>query len=223
MTSPSTITSYIDIIRHGQPIGGEVFRGRTDHVLTELGQWQFQQRLRRHRLAYDRIISSPLVRCRASAEEVAEQDSTPITVIEDWQEIDFGDWENKPIAEIMDSQHQHVQQMWQNPLEFCAPNGESVSQLQERLKQVWQQLLADFGGQSLLLVTHGGVMRVLAYQLLGLTPEGMSRLAIPYAGLMRFRVDQTAATDNQPAQQWVSLELLDGESLSKTELSSTDA
>lgn len=202
-------TTYVDVIRHGQPEGGEVFRGRTNHALTDLGKWQFEQRIARHSNTYQAIISSPLQRCRYSAEWLAQQASLPLNVVTDWQEIDFGDWEDQAIASVMKNQADHAQQMWQDPLNFCAPGGESVPQLQQRMIAAWQDLLQQYAGQQVLLVSHGGVMRVLAQYLLDLAPQSMSQLAIPYAGFMRFRIDQEVGGE----QRWVTLESLDGESL----------
>ena len=71
-------------------------------------------------------------------------------------------------------------------VELCAPDGEPVAQLRERVLSAWTQLVQEHAGQHVLLVSHGGVMRVLVQHLLGLSPEGMSRIAIPYAGFMRF-------------------------------------
>ena len=61
------ITTYIDIIRHGEPVGGRVFRGRTDHCLTERGCEQFQQRIERLGQHWQHVVSSPLLRCKQSA------------------------------------------------------------------------------------------------------------------------------------------------------------
>ena len=40
---------WVDLIRHGEPEGGDVFRGHSDHPLTELGWQQFWERIDKHR------------------------------------------------------------------------------------------------------------------------------------------------------------------------------
>lgn len=210
------VTTRVDLIRHGEPQGGNVFRGKTNLPLTEQGRWQFRQRLQRYGLQsssahWQQIISSPLQRCLESAEYLAQELSIPLLVEPLWQEIDYGDWENRPVNEVMATQPLQAQKMWQQPLEFCAPNGEPVRDFQQRILNAWQTLLADHRGQHLLLVSHGGVMRVLAQHLLSLAPQAMNRLSIPYAGLMRFRVDHD---DNQ---DWVSLEMMDGSTLDQAQ------
>lgn len=52
------ITTYIDIIRHGEPEGGNVFRGRTDHHLTPRGIEQFQQRTECLGHSWNQVVST---------------------------------------------------------------------------------------------------------------------------------------------------------------------
>ena len=198
----------IDVIRHGEPEGGEVFRGRTNHLLTSLGRDQFKQRITRNDAKWSRVISSPMGRCHESADALAQARDITCAVEERWIEIDYGDWEDKLIADVMSEEHECMQQLWQDPMNFCAPQGESVPSLQARVIEGWNALLEDHQGEHLLVVTHGGVMRVLAQHLLSLAPEAMNRLSIPFAGLMRFRIDH-----GDSGEHWVSLERLDGDAL----------
>ena len=204
----STRVTRIDVIRHGEPEGGDVFRGHTDHELTERGRRQFEHRLQRNPARYQRVISSPLQRCYYSASWLAGECALTHMTDQRWAEIHYGDWENRPVAEVMTDDAEIAQQLWQDPLNFCAPNGEPVTQLQQRVLAAWDDLLDKHTGESLLVVSHGGVMRVLAQHLLGLAPEAMSRLSIPYAGLLRFRIDEVS-----DGQRFVTLETLDGASL----------
>ena len=117
----SSIVTFLDVIRHGEPEGGEVFRGRTDHRLTDNGRRQFQQRLERNPGDWQRVVSSPLSRCSESAERVAGQSGLTLHIDERWAEIDYGAWENVPIKEIMSAEQTHVRQLWEDPMNFCAP------------------------------------------------------------------------------------------------------
>jgi alpha-ribazole phosphatase len=214
MSVKAHTVTRIDIIRHGEPQGGEVFRGRVDHELTSLGRWQFEQRIQRFASPWSRIISSPLQRCHSSAKQLSERLNLPLLVDSNWQEIHYGDWEDKLIADVMAEQIAIAQQLWQDPLNFCAPNGEPVPDLQQRVRLAWSGLLNDHKGEHLLVVSHGGVMRVLAQYLLLLDPKAMNRLAIPYAGFMRIRIDHTVA-ESGTEEHWYSLEALDGSELNQ--------
>ncbi|MDF1762099.1 MAG: histidine phosphatase family protein [Oleibacter sp.] len=195
----------IDIIRHGEPEGGNVLRGTTDHALTQLGHRQFSARLARHDKSWEQVITSPLQRCYVSAKGVADVMQLPLTVDKLWAEIDYGQWENRPMSELMDESSENFQSLWHDPLNFQAPGGESVAALNERVSYAWQELL-QLPARHMLLVTHGGVMRILMYQLLRLDPKAMTQMSIPFAGLLRVKVNL-----NHP--ELSSLCLLDGEPL----------
>lgn len=222
-TKMSKRVTRIDIIRHGEPEGGEVFRGRTNHLLTAKGRNQFAERLARNDAKWAHIISSPMSRCQESAAMMAKECGITHEIDPRWVEIDYGDWEDKLIAEVMSAEYECMQQLWQDPLNFCAPNGESVPDLQARVVEGWNSLISKHHGEHVLVVTHGGVMRVLAQHLLSLAPEAMNRLSIPYAGFMRFRIDHSDSqgsdsqgSDSQGSENnehWVSLERLDGDDL----------
>ena len=202
------IVTRVDVIRHGEPEGGNVLRGRTDHKLTPIGEGQFRTRLERNPAEWQRIVSSPLQRCAASARWLANEKQLPLVIDDSWVEIDYGEWENRPMAELMQDGESHIAQLWTDPMNFCAPAGEPVPELQARVIAAWEHTLQEYAGEHLLIVSHGGVMRVLAQHLLELAPQAMNRLGIPYAGFMRFTIEQYA-----DGNRWVTLAGLDGEEI----------
>ena len=199
-------TTRIDLIRHGEPSGGDVFRGRVNPPLTDLGRWQFRERVRRHACAWDRIISSPLIRCAEAADQLAAELALPLTLDQEWIEIHFGDWEGRLVKDVLAENELQVTQLWADPFAFCAPGGEPFADFQQRLISAWNNLLDQYSGQHVLLVCHGGVIRGLAQHLMGLSPDAMSRLSVPYAAMLRFKVDQLEYNDEY--QPWVTLEMM---------------
>lgn len=204
--------TYIDVMRHGEPVGacpkgGSLLRGSIDHELSTKGWLQAEQRILSLRdelhldSPWDVIISSPLKRCAAFAEKLAsetlltEKNAVALVIKDCWREIHYGDWEGLSTQSIWQQQPELMQKMWQEPLEFCAPNGEPVKDFSLRIEQAWLELLNEYQGKRILLVCHGGVMRLLLQQLLLLAPEGMNRFAIPYAAMSRFRVDHSQEDD----------------------------
>lgn len=212
MSLPPT---FVDIMRHGEPEGGSVLRGHIDHELTQKGWWQAQSRVSgviaaesKDSPAWDVIVSSPLNRCLAFANKIAAQGiavNNVVQVDDAWRELHYGDWEGISHQRIWQEQSELMEKMWQAPLEFCAPNGEAVKDFSQRIEQAWETLLKAHQGKRILLVCHGGVMRVLLQQLLLMAPEGMNRFAIPYAAMSRFRVDHAAGEKNNKTQHWPSL------------------
>lgn len=203
------ITTYIDVIRHGEAAGGRVFRGRTDHELTETGVSQFQQRIQRMGKQWQQVITSPLLRCQQSAQWVAHEQALPLRVDPNFTEIHFGEWENRAVETVM--AEQNISQLWQDPMNFCAPEGEPTVALQQRALVAWHALLEQHQGKRVLVVTHGGVIRMLAQYLLELTPNAINKLSLPHAAVMSFKVIDTEYKGGP--QQWVSLESMDGTEL----------
>ena len=86
MPSPAK-TIIVDFIRHGEPEGGDILRGRVDPVLTTLGWTQMRKATglsESHQPSettpdWSEVISSPLKRCRFFAEHVAVYTQSPIT------------------------------------------------------------------------------------------------------------------------------------------------
>lgn len=225
MSLPPT---FVDVMRHGEPEGscpkgGTILRGSIDHVLTDKGWLQAQQRVDSlleviksdgHN-GWDIIITSPLKRCAEFAQKISsetkllnpgakEQESLPLFIKEAWRELHYGDWEGRSTQSIWQDQPDIMENMWKQPMEFCAPNGESVKDFSQRIEQAWLDLLTEFQGKRILLVCHGGVMRILLQQLLLMAPEGMNRFAIPYAAASRFRIDHGSSSEH-PQQHWPSL------------------
>lgn len=203
------ITTYVDIIRHGEPVGGKVFRGRTDHRLTDRGIEQFEQRIKRLGYTWQQVISSPLLRCQQSAHWLAQEQGIGLQIEPKLAEIDFGEWENQAVATVMAAED--ISQLWQDPMNFCAPQGESTAALQQRALLAWHDLLKTQQGKRVLVVTHGGVIRMLAQYLLELTPSAINKLSLPYAAVMSFKVIET--DDEGQQQHWISLESMDGTEL----------
>ena len=233
--------TFIDVMRHGEPEGicpkgGTILRGTTDHALTKKGWWQAKQRCQpltdsakidaeNNSGPWDIIISSPLIRCSDFAKSLVENlnketklDALCLRINKEWREIDYGDWDGKSTADIWQSQPEIMEKMWQAPLEFCAPNGEAVIDFSQRIEQAWLELITEFQGKRILLVCHGGVMRLLLQQLLMMAPEAMNRFAIPYAAMTRFRVDHSLS-DEGSSLSWPSLLAHHGDELGGKELS----
>lgn len=207
--------TFVDVMRHGEPEGacpqgGTILRGSIDHALSKKGWKQAQQRILDTATEWDVVVSSPLIRCAEFASQLVSQlEKAPTLLIRDaWREIHYGDWEGKSTQAIWQETPELMEKMWQAPLEFCAPNGESVADFSQRIAQAWDELLADFQGKRVLLICHGGVMRLLLQQLLLLSPQGMNRFAIPYAAMSRYRVDHSPVSDTAnkaKLQHWPSL------------------
>lgn len=186
---PKPIVTQVDLLRHGACEGGEIFRGSTDVPLSDEG-WQ-QMRGKVAAVAeppWSTIISSPLRRCRQFADELAAQARLPVVVNSELREMHFGDWEGLPHAEAQQLDPEAWRQFWQSPDQASPPNGEAMPDFCQRVTTAADALLATHAGESLLVVAHGAVNRVVICHWLGMPMGAMTRLSVPYAGLTRFKV-----------------------------------
>ena len=179
--------TYIDLIRHGEPVGGNRYRGRTDDPLSELG-WQQMRSAVGDYQQWDRIICSPLKRCSEFAHELAERLECPIHVEERIQELSFGQWEGMTAAQIDERWPGSVKRFWQAPWQNPPIGGEAQQEFQERIAAAWQSMLQQYEGERLLVVCHGGVIRELLRQVLHFPQEQLFRWQVPYACVSRLCV-----------------------------------
>ena len=94
------MTVYLELLRHGETELGGGLRGSLDDALTAAGWAQLRAAVIEGG-PWDRLISSPLQRCARFAEELAAQQSLPLSLEPDLQELHFGDWEGRSTAELM--------------------------------------------------------------------------------------------------------------------------
>ncbi len=177
----------IDLLRHGEPVGGNVLRGRTDHELTELGWQQLQDATEGK--AWDVIITSPLSRCHEFSKQLSEQLNIPMVVSEDLREFDFGIWENQKMETVFKDDFDRIKGMWDDPMNFVAPEGESILDFESRILKAWFGCLSR-PEQRLLVVCHGGVIRMLLKEVLGLSFKNINRLDVPLASRSQIKVNE---------------------------------
>ncbi len=174
----------IDILRHGECEGGEIFRGSTDVALTTAGWAQMQRAVDSHGAGtWQGIVSSPLQRCRRFAEEQARVLGLPLRVDEDWRELNFGDWEGQERADLLARDPAAVESFYRDPVGSPAPGGESVVQMQARVAAAFARCLSMSRDERVLLVAHGGVIRALLALVLGMELKRIFTLDVPYACL----------------------------------------
>lgn len=145
----------VDFLRHGATAAASTLLGRTDLPLTEIGRLEVARQV--DGKTWPTIISSPLGRARETALIAAGRDSARVEFDEDWQEMDFGDWEGRSFDEF--DGDESVAQFYENPDLFAPPNGESLADVQKRIRRALERIVVG-GASPLLVVAHGGSIRV---------------------------------------------------------------
>jgi len=187
MQAQDDAATTIDLLRHGACEGGDIYRGRHDVALSAEGWRQMEQAIDTTE-GWQRVVTSPLRRCRHFAEHCAQRLQLPLAVIADLQEIHFGAWEGRPVRDVRQEDPALLARYYDDPASVSPPGGEPTIDAQRRMLRGWQALLHDYAGEHVLLVCHGGVIRLLLSHLLGMPVQASFRLHVPYASLSRVQV-----------------------------------
>ncbi|MDD2892927.1 MAG: histidine phosphatase family protein [Halothiobacillaceae bacterium] len=177
---------YITLLRHGQTSQPGRYHGLNDVSLSDAGRTQMRVALAECAADITRIISSPLLRCAEVAQNHAASNNLPIELNPAWVELDFGTWTGRSAAEIMQHEAEYLSAFWRDPLLHAPPAGETLQHAASRIQAAWDALPTD---ENLLIVTHGGVMRLLFCQLLGLPLTQLWHIDIHYAACMTWLSD----------------------------------
>ena len=182
------MTLRLDLLRHGETELGGGLRGSLDDALTEKGWAQMRAAV----VAggpWDRLVSSPLQRCARFAAELGEQLNLPVQLDKDLQELHFGAWEGQSAAALMETDAEALGLFWADPYAFTPPQGEPVSDFAARVLGAVARLYQAYAGERVLLISHGGVMRLLLAQARGLPREQLLNVEVAHASLFALSVE----------------------------------
>ncbi|TXH67718.1 MAG: histidine phosphatase family protein [Thiothrix sp.] len=178
--------TQIDVLRHGRVLTPNLFCAPSTEPLSAEGWQQLTTATKGYRP--DQILSSPSLRCAQFAEHFSSQAVIPLQIEPRIQEMNFGTWIGKSSQAIWEMDQTGLQQLWSDPLNFTAPQGESMHTFIQRVTAAWTDFTQGYAGQRVLLITHGGVIRVLLAQSLGITYAQTLRFELGYGQAVRLRV-----------------------------------
>jgi alpha-ribazole phosphatase len=160
----------IYLIRHGEVEGAETPRyyGHVDVPLSERGIGQYH--LLKERLAAMRIsacYTSDLSRCADGAEIIGSRlGLTPLRE-RNLRELDIGIWEGKSWVELMEEYPQEWRARLADMANYRAPQGESLTDLSDRVMPVIKGIAGRHAGEEVLVIAHGGTNRVILLNVIG--------------------------------------------------------
>lgn len=177
----------IDLIRHGSPVGGSMYRGHSiDDPLSEPGWQQMYAAIGDYNY-WDQIITSPLCRCRDFAEKLSEQHNIPLTVVDALKEVGFGNWEGKTAAEIDPEEYR---KFYLDPVNNRPQGSELLGDFINRVVISWKEIITRYYGQHVLIVAHAGVIRAIIAQILFCEPVGLYKIAIENGKISRIQITE---------------------------------
>jgi broad specificity phosphatase PhoE len=137
-----------------------LFQGRTDNPLNDMGVSQAHaaaERLRK--LSFDRVVASPLIRARQTAEIIATAAGKPLDVDDGIIECDFGSLEGTSIAETMKI---HGLRTLEDLVSILPPDGEPWASISARSLRCVARWLDRHPTGTILFVCHDAVMQSMS-------------------------------------------------------------
>jgi broad specificity phosphatase PhoE len=192
MDKSSTATrgeTQIDLLRHGEPVGGARYRGQLDDALSDKG-WQQMWRTVEGMSEWQQIVTSPLLRCSDFAFALGERLQLPVHEEPRFREVGFGEWEGHTRIELEALNPGQVTRFLQDPVHSRPPGAEPLEDFTRRVHAGFHDLLVRYTGQSVLVVAHAGVIRAIMAYILEVPPSRMYRIHVANAGLSRIRTDK---------------------------------
>ncbi|MCF7991162.1 MAG: histidine phosphatase family protein [Thiohalocapsa sp.] len=179
--------TIVDLIRHGEPVGGRIIRGNgCDHPLSDLG-WRQMWSAVGAQTPWHQVISSPMARCRAFASALAGANALPLAIEPQLREIGMGAWEGRRPTQVAADEPQAYEAFRRDPVSNRPPGGERLEALRARIGAAYDRQVAAWPGRHVLIVCHAGVSRAVIGHVLGADDAAWYRMRIDYAGVTRIR------------------------------------
>ena len=165
----------IILVRHGQTEWNRVerFRGRADVPLNETGLAQAEATGRRVKAQWTptTIYASPLSRAVRTAEAIAKHYSLPVQVHPGLADIDYGEWQGLTPDEARQRWPDQVDNWYNHPEQALIPAGETLADLRLRAMQTVGELARRHEGETIVLLGHTVINRIILLGVLGLGNE----------------------------------------------------
>jgi len=177
--NPTADPTTTILLRHGdtQLSPEHRFSGLRDLPLSGSGTRQAQAAACRLATGapIDAVVSSPLQRAVGTAAIAAAELGLTAVTDDDLRETDFGDWDGFTLAEIQ-QRWPAAAAAWRRDPEQAPPGGESFADTAHRVNRACDRLLRDYGGQTVLVVSHVTPIKILLCRALSVPLGTLYRL-----------------------------------------------
>jgi len=182
----------IVVVRHGRTgaNAGGLLLGRADPPLDAEGERQAAALgVACGSLDVARIVTSPLARCRRTAEAIAAAASgsasgpatVPVEVDERWIELDYGDLDGRPIRDVPAA----TWAAWRADVAWTPEGGESLAALGARVRSACDSLAEEARDRDVVVVTHVSPVKAAVAWALGVGDEVAWRMWVGPASISR--------------------------------------
>ncbi|WP_444665170.1 bifunctional RNase H/acid phosphatase [Cellulomonas sp. CW35] len=151
------------------------------------------------------LLASPMVRTQETAGIVAERLGLPVRTDDRVKEADFGEWQGLT-SEQIEERWPGTLEPWHTLATVRPPGGESIADVGERLRSVYDDLLAAGGGRTVVVVSHAVAIRAALGLAMGAHPGTWSQLRVSPASvsIVRLYSDRRheIAVAGAPSEGW---------------------
>jgi broad specificity phosphatase PhoE len=185
------------VIRHGETewSRGRRFAGSRDIPLSDAGRRQSEavaEALAGTHIAA--VYASPLERARTAAETIAKPHRLPVTVEPDLREMAFGPWEGLTRDEVA-ARDPDRYAVWQSaPHQMVLPGADRLRDVAVRVAAVVHELRAVHADETIVIVAHAVVVRLIVLGALGLGPDRLWSVDASPAGITEIEYQPTWVT-----------------------------
>ncbi|MBX6748879.1 MAG: bifunctional RNase H/acid phosphatase [Micromonosporaceae bacterium] len=192
MPPPETGAARLLLVRHASTTLTEQRRysGRGDVPLSPEGEAQATATAQRIAAMLARsggasspvVVTSPLTRCRRTAQVIADRIDASVLVEDALTECDFGAWEGLTFAEVRQVWPEELDAWLASP-QVAPPGGESFAQVAARVAPAIARLTAEYAGRVVVVVTHVTPIKLVLRDALQATDALLHRLYLDAGGI----------------------------------------
>ena len=177
------------LVRHGRTAinVGNKLQGRIDHPLDEVGRQQAIEIASVFK-NIDRVISSPLIR----AKQTADAFGLPIEIDQRFIELDYGDFDGMLQKEVPATTWNE----WRRNINFRPPNGETLVELDVRVREALSELSNEARSKNVVVVSHVSPIKAAIAWTIGTEIGSSWRMLLDRASISRIEI-----TENGPSMR----------------------
>jgi len=181
------------LVRHGRTAHNASRRllGRLDVDLDELGERQAAAIAASPSLAgVRRVVTSPLLRTRRTAETIAEATGSKVQLDLRWVEVDYGVYDGLPLAEVPGS----LWGSWDSDTSWAPEGGESLAAVTRRVRSACEELWVEAATEDVAVVSHVSPIKAALAWAMGVPEEVVPKLFVEVASLHRIGPGRSGPT-----------------------------
>lgn len=187
------------LTRHGQTDWNIArrYQGHSDTALNQIGIHQAEQLAKRLSTeTIHAIYSSDLTRAANTAKAIAAFHQLEVHTDTCWRELSFGDWEGMTYEEMSAHSPDLFDAWMKDSLNVSTPNGETLTQLAERVTAAFHALKKNHKDQTVLVVSHSGALQTLIAFTLGVDLSRYWQFRVSQASLSEMTVYENSVVLN---------------------------